>query len=110
MRGLEKNLETLGVKNGILEKTNEEIRIMMKEWDNRECKKEMNTKESLNIYREWRTERGNQEHVYDKRPSSVILFKCRTNNQNLNDRKRFEGEDEKCDLCNSVKENLFHFI
>ena len=98
MRGLEKYLEALGVKNGILEKTNEEIRIIMKEWDNREWKKEMNTKESLNIYREWRTERGNQEHVYDKRPSSVILFKCRTNNQNLNDRKRFKSEDEKCDL------------
>lgn len=29
---------------------------------------------------------------------------------NLNDRKRFNGEETKCDMCGAEKEDLKHFI
>ena len=48
--------------------------------------------------------------MYNNRKSSVILFKCRTNNLNHNNRKRFRGENTACDLCNDENEDLAHFL
>ncbi len=48
--------------------------------------------------------------MYTNDQDSVILFKARTNNLNLNDRKRFWGEDTKCDMCGAEKEDLKHFL
>ncbi len=72
----------------------------------------MNEKTSLKIYiyRKWRKEIGGQEEVYSNSQASEILFKARTNNLNLNDRKRFWGEDTKCDMCRADKEDLKHFL
>ncbi len=42
--------------------------------------------------------------------SSKTLFKCRTNNLPLNDRKRFKGEEEKRDMCGAEREDLKHFV
>ena len=53
---------------------------------------------------------GGQERVYDNRQASIVLFKCRTNTLNLNERKRHMGESTKCDLCEEEKEDLKHFI
>ncbi len=47
--------------------------------------------------------------VYTNDQDSVILFKARTNNLTLNDRKRFRGEDTKCDMCGAEKD-LKHFL
>ncbi len=63
----------------------------------------------MKIYKEWKNEIGGQEKVYDNRPASEILFKCRTNNLKLKDRKRFQGEETKCDICDAEKEDLNHF-
>ncbi len=53
---------------------------------------------------------GNRKEYMTNRQSSVLLFKCRTNTLNLTDRKRFKGEDMKCQLCGYDKENLNHFL
>ncbi len=36
--------------------------------------------------------------------------RARTNNLNLNDRKRFRGEETKCDMCGADNEDLKHFL
>ncbi len=48
--------------------------------------------------------------MYTNDQDSVILFKARTNNLNLNDRKRFWGEDTMCDMWGAEKEDLKHFL
>lgn len=42
--------------------------------------------------------------------SSMLLFKCRTNTLNLNDRKRFKEESTECKLCGYEREDLRHFL
>ena len=88
----------------------EAIKDKIRRWDSRKWRNEMEEKSSMKIYREWRTEVGGQDEVYDTRESSKILFKCRTNNLPLNDRKRFKGEEEKCDMCGAEREDLKHFV
>ncbi len=48
--------------------------------------------------------------MYSNSQASEILFKARTNNLNLNERKRSSGEDTKCDMCGADKEDLKHFL
>ena len=111
IKELEKDLRERGVTGeDIRNKTNEEIREKMKEWDLNEWRREMSERESLKMYREWRKEIGNQERIYDNRQSSMLLFKCRTNTLNLNDRKRFQEESTECKLCGYEKEDLRHFL
>ncbi len=57
-------------------------------------------------------ERGNRRPTrgVHEDQDSVILFKARTNNLNLNDRQRFWGEDTQCDMCGAEKEDLKHFL
>ncbi len=81
----------------------------MRDLDTGELKREMNEKSSLKIYRKWRKEIGGQE-VYTNNQASEILFNARTNNLNLNERKRFRGEDTKCDMCGAENEDLKHFL
>ncbi len=90
--------------------TNEEIREKMKECDLNEWGREMGERVSLKIYREWRTEIGKQESIYDNRQSSMLLFKCRTNTLNLNYRKRFKEESTGCKLCGYERKDLRHFL
>ncbi len=47
--------------------------------------------------------------MYDNRQASVLLFKCRTNTLNINDR-RFKEESTECQVCGNEKEDLPHFI
>ncbi len=48
--------------------------------------------------------------MHTNNQASEILFKARTNNLNLNERKRFRGEDTKCDMCGADNEDLKHFL
>ncbi len=70
---------------------------------------EMNDKSSLKIYRKWRKEIGGQEEIYNNDQASEILFKSRTNNLRLNDKKRFWNEPT-CDMCGAELENMKHFM
>ncbi len=38
------------------------------------------------------------------------ISKCRTNNLQLNDRRRFRGEEITCDVCGAEKEDPIHFL
>ena len=69
-----------------------------------------NEKSSLKIYRKWRKEIGEQEKIYTNNQASDILFKARSNNLELNNRKRFWNEDIKCDMCGAEKGDLGHFL
>ena len=51
-----------------------------------------------------------EELFYDNTPSSITLFRCRSNTLQLNDRKRFKNESTKCLACTEENENLEHFI
>ncbi len=69
----------------------------------------MNERSSLTIYGKWRKDLGGQDEVYQNDQASELLFKCRTNNMRLNDR-RFWHEDTECDMCGVEKEDLKHFL
>lgn len=63
----------------------------------------MQERESLKIYRKWKTDLGGQEIIYDNCEASMIMFKCRTNNMNLGDRKRFINQPTECVMCGYEK-------
>ncbi len=62
------------------------------------------------MYKSWRTEIGRQDKVYDNSEASVLLHKCRSNNMNLGERKRFKGDSTECIMCGNEREDLQHFI
>ncbi len=110
MLDLRKKLGEESVMGENIIKTSEEIRERVKEWDMNEWRREMSERESLQMYREWRNEIGKQKGVYDNKQASVLLFKCRTNTLNINDRRRFKEEGTECQVCGNEKEDLPHFI
>ena len=85
------------------------IKKAVNELDTRRWKQELEEKRSVKLYKENKPE-IKEEHFYDNTPSSITLFRCRTNTLQLNDRKRFSGEDTKCIACEEENENLEHFI
>ena len=87
-----------------------EIKKKIREWDSRNWRKEVQERSSLKIYTEWKKEIRREEDIYDNRPVSVIIYKARTNNLNLNDRNRHKNEDTKCLMCEHRVEDLIHFI
>lgn len=86
------------------------IKKKVQEWDNKMWKEEMESKTSIEIYRAARQTMGQQDQIYDNKPSSITLFKCRTNTLPLNDRKRFENKATNCELCCEINETLPHFL
>ena len=89
---------------------NEEIRKKILEWDSEMWRQELSRKSSLEIYRLFKKEIKSEENLYDNTQSSVIFYRCRTNNLNLKDRKRHSGGETKCELCNADIENLSNFF
>ena len=87
-----------------------DISRKVKEWDTRMWKQEMEEKVSLKLYREMRQSIGGQDKIYDNREATTILFRCRTNNMDLGDRKRFVNTTTECIMCGDPLEDLKHFI
>ena len=69
----------------------------MTKWDTGKWKREVNEKSSLEIYKSFKTE-IKDERIYDNDMSSVILYRERTNNLQLNNRKIFSGGEVKYDM------------
>ncbi len=71
----------------------------------------MNEKTSLKIYREWRQEkrRSRGSVIKNSYYGSQLLFKCQTNNLQLNDINRFRGKETACDVCGAEREDLTHY-
>lgn len=88
----------------------EEIKEKLRSWDTEEWKQEVQSKRSLELYKIYKPEIKCEELIYDNTPSSVTLYRARTNNLALNDRKRFYNEDTTCIMCGAEEENLQHFL
>ena len=106
----DKYMELIGITNReLIETTKEKLKERTKGWDLRLWIEEVSSNTSLNLYME-RKKENKEEQVYNNRPSSIILYKARTNCLPLNDRKRFTGENTTCILCDGTTETLEHFI
>ena len=88
----------------------EEISTRIKTWDSNKWKQEVKNKKSLKIYCKWKEDIRAEEDLYDNRPASEIMYKARTNNLQLQDRKRHQGGDTKCIMCDEETEDLEHFM
>ena len=87
----------------------QKLKGKIKDWDTENWEKEVAERSSLKIYSKFKTT-IKEEKFYDNKPSSIILYKARTNNLNLNDRNRHKNGDTKCIMCNYELENLNHFL
>ena len=88
----------------------EEIKEKLRDWDTEEWKKQVQSKRSLELYKIYKPEIKSEDLLYDNTPASVTLYRARTNNLALNDRKRFSNEDTTCIMCGVGEENLHHFL
>ena len=71
----------------IHQKSKEYLEQFMIKWDLNIWKAELEMKTTLQIYKQFKNNFGDEE-IYDNRPSSNILNKARTNTLQLNDRNR----------------------
>ena len=108
MGGLIEDRKRVGIRG--IDISKQEISEKVKKWDKEKWRNDMQEKESLKIYRQFKTDLGGMENIYDNSEASVILFKCRTNNMNLGDRKRFINQSTECVMCGHEKEDLTHFL
>ena len=71
----------------------------------------MESKSSLEKYRQFKINRGTIDHVYDYSRGSTLLASARAGFLNTNSfRARFERGDGKCVLCENHTETLDHVI
>ena len=89
--------------------TKEKLKERTKRWDVKLWIEEVSSKTSLNLYMK-RKKEIREEQIYNNRPSSIILYKARTNCLPLNDRKQFTGENTMYILCDETIETIEHFI
>ena len=109
-KDIRKYIEWLNLTENQLEViTKEELNKIISEKADKEWKEELYKKSSLKIYRKNIDYIGNMT-TYDNKPSSKIWFRARSNCLQLNDRKRFNRSDTKCELCEGEREDLIHFI
>ena len=105
-----KYMDLLGITDKELSKLNKgKLKEITKIWDMRIWKEEVNSRTSLTMHSERKNE-IKEEQIYDNRPSSILLYKARTNYLPLNDRNRFTGDSTMCKLCNVTTEDLEHFF
>ena len=110
MKATNRYLEEIGIRYGDIGRlTKEELKGKVQDWDSRKWREEVNSKVSLKIYEREKTE-IREEDVYDNRPSSIILFRARSNTLPLNDRNRHKNESMECKLCGNEREDLKHFL
>lgn len=111
IRDTEKYLKEVKMEYNMLQNiSKQEIKLKTKDWDTEKWKEEMAEKSSMEIYRNFKEKIKGEEELYDNRPSSITLYKCRTNNLPLNNRNRFVGGNTSCTLCGAETEDLSHFI
>ena len=85
-----------------------ELRRTLNEYDTERWKKELNSKSSIAIYKDWKKE-IKEEPIYDNRPASVTLYRARANCLPLMERNRHTGENTQC-FCGEGTENLEHML
>ena len=85
------------------------LKKRIKEWDDKQWKEELEAKSSITIYRSAKNT-VKEDPIYDNTPSSVILFRARTNTLPLRARRRHVEEETTCVLCGKEEENEVHFM
>ena len=80
--------------------TVDNIKKRVKELETREWKREISSKNTLAYYSEMKNNIKHEEEIYVNSTASKILYRARTNTPNLNWRKKFQGENTHCPLCN----------
>ena len=89
------------------------IKKKIYELDTRWWREELETKTTLEIYRECKQE-TKEEIIYNNGEASRLLFRARSNTMALNDRFRHDkGENKRntgCPICGAEYENLEHFV
>ena len=88
----------------------EYLKQFMIKWDRNIWEDELEMKTSLQIYKKNKNDFG-EEEIYENRPSSIILYKARTNALQLNDRNRHTNKEIHCLVCDTDdKEDIYHFM
>ena len=87
----------------------EELKKKINTYDTKIWEEELRNKSSLKIYEKYKPI-IKEDLTYDNKPSSVILYKARTNTLPLNDRKRHMKENTECINCGYENEDIEHFI
>ena len=93
----------------VKQNTKAELKEQTRKWDTENWKRELESKSSLNIYKQWKNA-IKEETIYDNSFSSILLFRARTNTLNVNKQKRHTGGSTSCDFCSDSEEDLKHFI
>ena len=86
----------------------EDIKVALMEWDRGEWRRELEQKSTLNIYRQYKKDM--KEEIYYNDEESRILFLLKTNTIRLNYRRRHEGGEVRCRMCEAEREDLEHFL
>ena len=86
-----------------------EIKIKVRNYDNKVWYDNLNLLTDREVYRRFKRSVGNS-YGYDNRLESDLLFRARSNTLDLNDFRRHNGGETKCDLCGADREDLIHFI
>ena len=107
-------MKIAGISLRDLEKmSKQKIKKKIYELDTRWWREEMETKTTLEIYRECKQE-IKEEIIYNNGEASRLLFRARSNTMALNDRFRHDkGENKRhtgCPICGAEYENLEHFV
>ena len=76
----------------------EEVKKRIRELDSKMWDEDIATKSSLTKYRKYKKE-IKEEHIYDNRFESKLLFRARTGTLDLNIERRHKGENTTCDIC-----------
>ena len=101
-------------KNSLLNKTNTQIKEIIKQVDSARWTEEKNNKTTLEIYNRFKTNIKEENHLYDNSEDSIILFRARTNTLPLNWRNIYKPnpiENEQiCPVCKREIETLEHFL
>ena len=96
--------------NDIRLNSKEYLKQFMIKWDRNIWEDELEMKTSLQIYKKFKNDFG-EEEIYDNRPSSTILYKARSNTLQLNDRNRHTNKEIHCLVCDTDdKEDIYHFM
>ena len=111
IRTLNKYMNCIGIErvSDLSEITEYRLEQLIKEKDTAEWRAAMDQKSTLYLYREYK-KRIMQESFYDNTWGSTLMFRARSNSLKLNWRRRFQGGDVGCEMCNDGEETLNHFM
>ena len=103
-------MEAVGLTlNEVKCKSDDSLKKLVNGWDSVRWRAEITEKETLRIYRKYKTD-IKEEKWYDNTWQSNVMMKGRFNVLPLNWRKRHQGGSVLCPICNEEDETQEHFL